>query len=232
MLNEIKVPAEVIEVQNRANDLAQKYAASQQRKIDQLRAECAAKLAEIQIPPEVAEILKQIDHQRGMVRVFQEAQERDILKAIEEKRAELFEQAKRETEQVYKDLAERKAEIEAEFAGKEADAAANIAKLEAEIKKDVIERASKKLEEDIDADDLSVKSAHFHAVYNRGRVTWKTDNLDKLGKRFAAIVAEIDTFVAMTEELAGIRKKVSEIARIVMEARKEGEPSVSIRRNK
>ena len=192
MLNEIKVPAEMIEVQNRANDLAQKYAASQQRKIDQLRAECAAKLAEIQIPPEVAEILKQIDHQRGMVRVFQEAQERDILKAIEEKRAELFEQAKRETEQVYKDLATRKAEIEAEFAGKIQDADANIEKLEAEIR------------EMTKAEGRTVKGDYFTAVYNKGRITWNTDKME------AWIIDHP----------------------FLREARKEGEPSISIRRNK
>jgi len=190
LLDEVKVPAEVLEVQTRANDTAQKYAAVQQRKIDELRAECAAKLAEIEIPPEVAEVLKQIDHQRGMVRVYQEQQEKSLREAIETKRAECFEQAKRETQAVYDTIAARKAEIEAEFAGKEADAAANIAALEAEIKAEV------------KAGGKTIKGKHYQAVYVKGRITWNTDKME------AWIVDHP----------------------FLRDARKEGEPSVTLRR--
>lgn len=229
LMDEIKVPAEVLEVQNRANDAAQKYAAAQQRKIDELRSECSKKLAEIEIPAEVAEALKLIDHQRGMVRVYQEQQEKFMRDAIEAKRAELFEASKRETEQVYADLATRKAEIEAEFAGKERDADLNIAALEKEIKADIIARAAEKIAADIEADDLSVKGGLYHAVYVRGRVTWKAEKLDKVIKKLAEITRAIDAFVA-NDQLGGIRKAVSDAALIMMEARKEGDPSVSLRK--
>lgn len=230
LMDEVKVPDEVLEVQNRANDAAQKYAAAQQRKIDELRAECAAKLAEIEVPPEVADVLKMIDHRRGMVRVFQEQREKELRDAIEAKRGELFESARHETAQVYADLAVRKEEINAEFANKERDADLNIATLEKEIKSDVIARAAEKIAADIEADDLSVKGGMYHAVYSRGRVTWKAESLDKVIKHLAAITREIDAFVAIQDDLAHIRKMVSEAAEAMMKARKEGDPSVALRK--
>jgi len=229
LMDEVKVPAEVLEVQNRANDAAQKYAAAQQRKIDELRAECAAKMAEIEVPAEVAEVLKRIDHQRGMVRVFQEQQEKTMRDAIDAKRAELFEASKHETENVYSDLAARKAEIEAEFAGKERDADINIANLEKEIKADIIARAAEKIAEDIEADDLSIKGGLYHAVYARGRVTWKAESLDKVIKKLAEVTREIDAFVA-NDQLGTIRKMVSDAVMVMMKSRKEGDPSVALRK--
>jgi len=230
LMDENKVPAEVLAVNQRANEEAQAFASAQNKKAEAIRAECAAKLKEIVIPDEVKAVIEKIDSERRLVMAYQEAKEREIMQAAEQKRAELFAQSQAQTAQVYADIEQRKREIAEEFAGKEQDAAANIAKLESEIKDDVKKRAAKKLEEDLDADDLSVKSALYHAVYSRGRITWEAKRLDKLPKKLAEATAEIDSFVAMTEELSSLRKRISDIAWILSDARKEGEPSVALRK--
>ena len=98
-----------------------------------------------------------------------------------------------------------------------------------EIKSEVIARAAEKLKADLEADDLSVKATRFHAVYSRGRITYDK-KLDKLPSKFATAVAEIDKFIGMTEELAPLRKMISDIALAFMKARKEGDPSVAMKR--
>jgi len=190
LLDEVKIPAEVLEVQRKANEEAQAFASKQQKAAEAVRAECAAKLAEITIPAEVKEVIEKIDRERALVTAYQQAKEAELREAADLKRAELFAQSQEQTAQVYADIEARKREISEEFAGKEQDAAANIAKLEAEIKADV------------KAAGQSVNGKHFHAVYNKGRITWNTDKME------AWIIDHP----------------------FLKEARKEGDPSVSIRK--
>jgi carboxylesterase type B len=190
LLDEVKIPAEVLAVQQKANEEAQAYASKQRKSAEQVRAECAAKLAEIKVPDEVREILARIDHERGLVMSYQREKESEIEQDVEQKRTALFNKAQFDTAKVYAEIEARKKEIAAEFAGKEQAAAENIAKLEAEIKAEV------------KAFGKSVKGNHFHAVYNKGRITWNTDKME------AWIVDHP----------------------FLKDARKEGEPSISIRR--
>jgi carboxylesterase type B len=190
LLDEVKIPAEVLAVQQKANEEAQAYASKQRKAAEQVRAECAAKLAEIKVPDEVREILARIDHERGLVLSYQRDKESEIEQDVEQKRTALFNKAQFDTAKVYAEIEARKKEIAAEFAGKEQAAAENIAKLEAEIKAEV------------KAFGKSVKGKHFHAVYNKGRITWNTDKME------AWIVDHP----------------------FLKDARKEGEPSISIRR--
>jgi hypothetical protein len=190
LLDEIKVPAEVLEVQRLANEESQKFSAAQYKKVEALRDECAAKLAEIVIPEDVRKIIDEIDHQRGLVQLYQNEKERELMAAAEQKRTELFNKSQYETAKVYADLAQRKADIEAEFANDAASVDANIKALEAEIKNDV--KNGKK----------SVKGKYFQAVYVSGRITWNTDKME------AWIVDHP----------------------FLRDARKEGEPSVTLRK--
>lgn len=216
LLNEIQVPAEVEKI---VNDGMAKIAAIDEgirSGAKEYDAKIDAKLAAVVIPKEYQDELEEIDRARAEIVSKMgevEAQKRAIRNEQAEFHAAMFdnsaklkqtlrEQIELQTRDVYKQLDQRKAEIEAEFSGKAEDVAANILKLENEIRDDLKKEAAEKLEKDPKAKDLSVKGKYFHAVYVRGRVTWNTDKMD-------AWVIDHP---------------------FLKEARKEGDPSITIRK--
>lgn len=87
------------------------------------------------------------------------------------------------------EVKQRLDELEAEFSGKAETVSNEISQLEAQIKQMVVEFGA------------SVKGDFFHAVYNKGRITWDTKQLDGM----AILIPELN------------------------QARKVGEPTVSLR---
>ena len=229
MLNEVKTPDEVIDIQRQADEAMKYYDELMNAKLQRIRDEAEARLSEVQIPPEIRAALAEIDRKRKEIGESRDAKHSEIMTARNNRLFEMRQETERKTRQVFADLAQRKADIEAEFLGKAGAVDENIKALEAEIKAEVIKRAAEKLADDIEADNLSVKSTMYHAVYTRGRVTWKAEKLDSVIKKLAQITREIDAFVA-NDQLGTIRKMVSDAALAMMKARKEGEPSVALRK--
>lgn len=216
LLNEIQVPVEVEKI---VNDGMAKIAAIDEgirSGAKEYDAKIDARIAEIVVPQEYKDALDALDKQRAEIVSKMgevEAQKRAIRNEQAEFHAAMFDKSAElkqtlrehielQTRDVYKQLDQRKAEIEAEFSGKAEDVATNISKLENEIKDDLKKEAAEKLEKDPKAKDLSVKGKYFHAVYVRGRVTWNTDKMD-------AWVIDHP---------------------FLKEARKEGDPSITIRK--
>lgn len=167
LLDEVKVPAEVLKLQDEAQKEAQKAGAFQRALIENLRRECAAKLEEIVIPAEIKKQLESIDIQRNIVLSYMTAKENEYKEAAAKRGAEIHAAAQAQTAQVYADLAQRKKEIESEFFGKTQAVDENIKALEAEIR------------EKTKAAKHTVKGKYFSAIYVKGRVTWNTESLDK-----------------------------------------------------
>jgi hypothetical protein len=166
LLNEVKIPAEVLWVQAEAKNRELETEQLIKAAVKSLHDECERQLSAIKVPDEVKALLAEIDHQRGLILAYQREREADYQKRLEEKRAEIFEQARRETQDVFDAVAKRKAEIEMEFLGKAGAVDDNIKALEAEIKADAKSCGK------------TVKGKYFMAVYVKGRVTWNTDMLD------------------------------------------------------
>jgi len=190
LLEEVKVPDEVLEVQRKAQEKQLQAEKHAKYMAETLRMECDDKLRAIVVPDEVKALLMEIDHQRGLVLTYQREKESDYQKRLAEIRAEIYDETQAKTAQVYSELAARKREIEAEFVGQQNAVDENIKALEAEIK-----AATK-------AEGKTVKGKFFTAVYVKGRVTWNTDMLDGM--------------ITVIPQLG--------------KARKEGEPSITLRR--
>lgn len=216
LLNEIQVPAEIEQIVK--NGMARISAVDEdvREASKAFDAKIDAKLAAIIVPQEYQDELAAIDRARAEILAKMdevEAQKRAIRNEQSEQHAAMFAKVSKlkqdiqaeteaQTRGVYDAINQRKQEIEIEFNYKADDAQANIQKLEAEIKADMKRQAAEKLEADPKAKDLSVKGKYFHAVYVRGRVTWNTDKMDAWCNDHP----------------------------FLMEARKEGEPSITLRR--
>jgi hypothetical protein len=190
LLDEVKIPAEVLDVQEQAQEKRQSAEYDTNAAVLKLRAECERALSAIVVPDEVKTLMAELDQQRGLVLAYQREKEANYRKRLEEIQQEIYKETQAKTAQVYRDVEKRKREIEAEFSGSVAAVDENIKALEAEIK--------------AEAKDLkqTVKGKYFMAVYVKGRVTWNTDMLDGM----IALVPQLE------------------------KARKEGEPSITLRR--
>lgn len=181
MLDEVKVPAEILALQADAAAKAKAIYYGEQNLIASLNAKCDMELEEIQIPDEIKAALAEIDRKRNLVNAYRRAKELEYNSTAMEKRAIIDSEMQAKTAQVYADLAQRKRDIEAEFAGKLDAVDANIKALEAEVKQDAKAHGS------------TVKGKYFSAIYVKGRVTWNTDMLDGM--------------VALVPQLAAARKE-------------------------
>jgi seryl-tRNA synthetase len=166
LLDDVKIPDEVLQVMNEGNARTQEYEANQRHIITKVNEECDAKLKEIVIPDEIKAALAEIDRQRALVEAYRNGKAAELRDAMMNKRNEIHAEVEAKTKDVYVQVAQRKSEIEAEFSGKAEDVEANIRKLEAEIKAEV--KDGKK----------SIKGNFFHAVYVSGRITWNTDKME------------------------------------------------------
>jgi hypothetical protein len=193
LIDAVKVPAEVLAVQDEINKRRQKIEADSLAVQKEIQAETAAQMAAIPDPDLPAEFVAAL----AAARAKREAIQRDTegaMNAISNHRAEQMAQLDAElqakTKQVYAQVEQRKQEIACEFIDKAGAVSDNMSKLTEAIKAATVEAGR------------SVKGAHYQAVYVKGRITWNTDMLDGLIVAFPALA----------------------------KARKEGQPSVSIRR--
>jgi hypothetical protein len=176
LLDEVKVPAEVLAVMNEGNKKSGEFEARKRKELDAINAEIEAQLARIIIPEEIKAALAEIDHQRGLVETYRRVKQAQFQDAIFDNRNKIQAEMQMQTAQVYADIAQRKLEIEAEFAGKANAVDENIEALKREIEADVLKRGE------------SVKGKYFHAIWNKGRVgTWNSGKLDGLALLMPAI---------------------------------------------
>jgi hypothetical protein len=176
LLDEVKVPAEIISLQDKAQKEAQKAEAFHRGLIENLRRECEAKLSEVTVPEEIRLALAAIDHERGLVMAYQRAKENEFQEAVEKRRAEINIEIQSQTANAYAALARRKNEIEFEFHGKIGAVDENIKALEAEIK-----AATK-------AEGKTVKGKYFSAIYVKGRTSWDTEGLNVYADQHPGVV--------------------------------------------
>jgi outer membrane murein-binding lipoprotein Lpp len=178
LLDEVKIPAEVLAAQDEANRARQRVDANlwtRQRANNESKEAALSLREKPELPPEYvaameAYRLEGVAIERKFDQMMQEDQ-----KLVAEAKAKIDADLQAKIADVYSQVANRKAEISAEFDGKAEDAKSNIDKLTAEIKAEV-----EKLGE-------SIKGAFYHAVYVRGRVSWNTDMLDGMIVAFPAL---------------------------------------------
>jgi hypothetical protein len=191
LLNEVKIPAEVLAAQDEANKRRQAVDNECRNKLDAIQELCDAQMSEVVIPPEIEAAFRAIEAKRNEIANAAIQKRAAVLAEAQAHKNEIEAALTQSTQDVFTQVETRRAEINTEFAGKAEAAQDNIAKLTAEIK-DAVIREKK-----------SAKGAHYQAVYVKGRVTWNTDMLDGMIVAFPALA----------------------------QARKEGQPSVTLRRN-
>ncbi|MBV5322580.1 MAG: hypothetical protein JZU60_01945 [Ilumatobacteraceae bacterium] len=176
LLDEVKVPLEVMAVMSEGNKRIQIYEENQRKAIEKTREEIQVKLDAIKIPEEIRLAYEEIARQRELVNAYQYAKQNEYQDAIFAKRNEVQAEMQAATAQVYEDIAQRKRDIEIEFSGKLGAVDENIEALKKEIEADVLKRGE------------SVKGKYYHAVWNKGRVgTWNSGKLDGLALIMPAI---------------------------------------------
>lgn len=193
LIDEVKIPAEVLSAQDDANKRRQKLDSEfwTQKKLNDERRELElAEIKDPEMPPDFVAVLEAAREKRREI----EIKYADSLilnsKFLNSDKANLDKELQETVGNVYTQVAARKAEIIAEFGDKAAAVVDNIDKLTGEIK------------EAVKAEGKTVKGKAYQAVYVKGRVTWITDMLDGMIVAFPALA----------------------------KARKEGEPSVTIRK--
>lgn len=204
LLNEIQVPAEVEAIVKNGMARQAEMEENTRRAIKTNNAKLDQEISAIVIPDELKSALAEIDRQRAEIMAnFQE---------IEKQKSAIIAKQRADESEEMKELAICKRalleEIEAQTRG--VYDAINQRKLEIEAefsgKAEDVEDNIKKLEADIKANvkanGASVKGKFFHAVYVKGRVTWNTDKMD-------AWVVDHP---------------------FLKDARKEGDPSITLRR--
>jgi len=216
LLDEVKIPAEIEQIVSAGMKESEQADNEYNTAIALFAEQIEKRVASVVIPQEYKDALAELDRQRAEITAKMgevEAEKRTIKSEYDEyknrqtafnntRKNQIRAKIDQQTHEVYADIANRKNEIEAEFSGKAEDVNENITKLEAEIKDDMKKQAADKLEKNPKAKDLSVKGKFFHAVYVKGRVTWNTDKMD-------AWVIDHP---------------------FLKEARKEGEPSITLRK--
>lgn len=134
------------------------------------------------------------------------------LAAARQQREDIQSQATSRYEQLQKKMAEQKARVDADLQAKTRDVYAHVETRRAEINaefsgktdaaQDNIAKLTAEIKADVTREGKTVKGALYQAVYQKGRVTWNTDMLDGMIVAFPELV----------------------------KARKEGAPSVALRR--
>jgi len=194
LIDEVKIPAEVLAAQDEANRSRQLIDArlwTRQRAQNEEKEAALSERTKPDLPPEYAAAMESyrlngVAIERRFDAIMQEDQKR-----IAEEKAKIDADLQAQIAEVYNQVAVRKQEINAEFDDKASGVLDNIAKLTADIKAEVVKVGH------------SVKGSVYQAVYVKGRVTWITDMLD------------------------GMMIAFPELAK----ARKEGAPSVTLRKN-
>jgi hypothetical protein len=194
LLDEVKIPAEVLDLQDKANKRRQVLDSGFWTREKEARSIEVSLLDALEKPQMPAEYIAAIDAYNLKRKEIIDQVEADINQDRENNaatKAWIDAELQTKTQAVYTQVAARKADIETEFSEKASGVLDNIAKLTAEIKANVAKFGK------------TVKGMAYQAVFVKGRVTWNTDMLDGM-------------IVAFPE---------------LGKARKEGQPSVTLRKN-
>jgi hypothetical protein len=178
LLDEVRIPAEVLKAQEDANMARQAIEAEfwKQSKLTRDYAQhLIGELVKPELPPEY---LAAMEKYRLDCETINRQCEKDIEIAQENvinAKAKIDNDLTAKVQDVYTQVETRKREIAAEFGEKEDAVKDNIDKLTADIKEAVIEEGR------------TIKGKFYQAVYMKGRVTWNTDMLDGL----AVVIPEV-----------------------------------------
>lgn len=204
LLNEIQVPAEIEQIVKDGMKLAQDIETDMRARIAAYNKTIDAELEAVKIPDELKAALAELRTKEAILM----SRFADVEKQRQEIAAQKRSNEAIELEHNKAHRAQLEAEINAKTAKVYDDIAARKMEIEIEFsgKADDADANIKKLEAEIKAEvkaeGKSVKGKFFHAVYVKGRVTWNTDKMD------AWLVDHP----------------------FLKEARKEGEPSITLRR--
>lgn len=216
LIDQVKVPAEVLSAQEEANRRRQEIEAQFWKRQKAAQEEAQLLLAEIkdpEMPPEFVAALDKARQHRADIRNELEAKiERDRQKMAAAK-AEIDQQLTANVAEVYKQVEQRKLDINTEFEEKSAAVTENIEKLKEQIKSDTEKFGD------------TVKGKFFQAVFSKGRTTWTTDTLDNVFFALASLYSLLKEYGK--PELIG---RVESIIGDMTKARKVGKPSISIRK--
>ena len=204
LLNEIQVPAEIEQIVKDGLVMAQRIELDMRVRVAAYDKTIDAELAGVSIPAELKSALAELDAQRAeLMAKFAD---------VERQRQEVAAQKRSNEAMEFEHLKADRAQLEDEIRAKTAKVYADIASRKTEIEIEFGGKANdadeniKKLEAEIKAEvkdgKKSVKGNFFHAIYMSGRITWNTDKME------AWLVDHP----------------------FLKDARKEGEPSITLRR--
>lgn len=178
LLDEVKIPAEVLAAQDEANKKRQEADSLSFQLQCAINKECREAISAVADPEMPAEFVAALAAARakreGIEHEFDRQANvvRDNAAALKLK---IDADLNTKVEDVYDQVSRRKSDIVAEFDYKAASVLDNIAKLTADIKAAV------------KAEGKTVKGQFYQAVYVKGRVTWITDMLDGMIIVFPAL---------------------------------------------
>lgn len=217
LIEQVKVPAEVLSAQEEANQRRQSMEAGFWRRQQEIQATAQQMLAEIkdpEMPPEFVAALEQARQRRAEIQANADAQiERDRQKLAEAVHT-IDVALQVNTSKIYLEIERRKFDINAEFQEKSAAVEENIEKLKEQIKSDTEKFGD------------TVKGKFFQAVFSKGRTTWTTDTLDNVFFALASLYSLLKEY-GKPELVARVESIIGDMTK----ARKVGKPSVSIRKN-
>ena len=178
LLDQVKIPAEVLNAQDEANKRRQAIDSAmwnRQKLTDQIRNESLAQVVDPEMPPEFVAALEEARRKRAEIMSAADAQNVANRLEANEAKVKIDTDLQAQVKEVYAQVETRKREIAAEFADKEQAVENNIAALTDRVK------------ESAKADKKTVKGQYLMAVYVNGRVTWNTDMLDGMIVVFPAL---------------------------------------------
>lgn len=204
LLDEVKVPAEIEQIVKDGMRRVSAVEDEMSARYLEVNAIIEARLSEIVIPQEYKDALAELYRQRAEIvskMCEVEAQKKSIKAEQEEKHAELLGQIRSRKQAIQSEIEQETRDVYKQIEQRKTDI-----EIEFSGKAEDVEANIKKLEAEIKADvkatGASVKGKFFHAVYVKGRVTWNTDKMD------AWLVDHP----------------------FLKDARKEGEPSITLRK--
>jgi hypothetical protein len=228
LVDEVQVPGEVLLAQDYANKQRQQIDSDSRRLQIELGIEESGLMdtvEEPEMPPEYVVALQAAKDKRGAIDAEYRRKVLDEYTRSQKRKAQIDADLQAKVADVYAQVATRKSEINAEFDDKAKSVVDNIAKLTAEIKAAVIEAGH------------TVKGTIYQAVYMKGRVTWNTDKMDGI---FFSLHRLIDCLAAPNEasgdaetlwtDILAARTLVNALIKDFSSARKEGEPSITLRK--
>jgi len=221
LLDEVKIPVEVLSAQDDANKQRQKLDSemwSKQKSYDQMKAEELAAVVDPEMPPEFVAALAAARAKRAEIEArYNQLRANDAQVNLEEK-IKIDADLQAQVQTVYAQVAARKNEITAEFSDKTEAANKNINDLTNQIKD-----AVKKFGD-------SVKGAYLQAVFAKGRTTWSTDVLDGVYFMLLEVADLFDKSDLVPDLITTAKAKIKVALQSLTKARKVGDPSVSIRK--